>query len=155
MKKNLLYLFALVCSMAFFTACSDDDENTGLTVSEIVGDYTGSIQLALGDMEAQPLEGSYTIHVTAGSDASSVNVQLDKLTFESLELGPIPLEDCAVAINGNTATIKGSGPVALGFLGTVDVTMEGTSNGSTLSLDIDVPEAPMVGTVVATFEGTK
>lgn len=26
MKKNLFYLFALICSMSLFTACSDDDE---------------------------------------------------------------------------------------------------------------------------------
>ncbi len=26
MKKNLFYLFALICSMSFFTACSDDEE---------------------------------------------------------------------------------------------------------------------------------
>lgn len=28
MKKNLFYLFALICSMGLFTACSDDDDNT-------------------------------------------------------------------------------------------------------------------------------
>ncbi len=32
MKKNLFYLFALICSMSLFTACSDDDEDTGWTV---------------------------------------------------------------------------------------------------------------------------
>ena len=26
MKKNLFYLFALICSMSLFTACSDDDD---------------------------------------------------------------------------------------------------------------------------------
>ena len=28
MKKNLFYLFALICSMSLFTACSDDDDPT-------------------------------------------------------------------------------------------------------------------------------
>lgn len=33
MKKNLFYLFALICSMSLFTACSDDDEeDTGWIV---------------------------------------------------------------------------------------------------------------------------
>lgn len=32
MKKNLFYLFALICSMSLFTACSDDDEDTGWMV---------------------------------------------------------------------------------------------------------------------------
>ena len=26
MKKNLFYLFALICSMSLFTACDDDDD---------------------------------------------------------------------------------------------------------------------------------
>lgn len=32
MKKNLFYLFALICSMSLFTACSDDDEDTAWMV---------------------------------------------------------------------------------------------------------------------------
>lgn len=28
MKKNLMYLFTVLCSLSFFTACSDDDEKT-------------------------------------------------------------------------------------------------------------------------------
>lgn len=35
MKKNLFYLFALICSMSLFTACSDDDEE----VSPWAGTY--------------------------------------------------------------------------------------------------------------------
>lgn len=31
MKKNLLYAFALICSLSFFTACSDDEENANWT----------------------------------------------------------------------------------------------------------------------------
>ena len=27
MKKNLFFLFALICSMSLFTACSDDDDD--------------------------------------------------------------------------------------------------------------------------------
>ena len=27
MKKNLLYLFILICSVSLFTSCGDDDEN--------------------------------------------------------------------------------------------------------------------------------
>ena len=28
MKKNLLYLWALICSVSLLTACSSDDDNT-------------------------------------------------------------------------------------------------------------------------------
>lgn len=35
MKKNLFYLFALICSMSLFTACDDDDDE----VSPWIGTY--------------------------------------------------------------------------------------------------------------------
>ena len=40
MKKNLFYLFALICSMSLFTACSDDDDDKKEAVA---GTYTGTI----------------------------------------------------------------------------------------------------------------
>ena len=38
MKKNLFYLFALICSMSLFTACSDDDDE--------VSPWTGTYKMA-------------------------------------------------------------------------------------------------------------
>ena len=52
MKKNLFYLFALICSMSLFTACSDDDEapgNSGV-VGEVVGDYKGLMMFTMNQM---------------------------------------------------------------------------------------------------------
>ena len=34
MKKNLFYLFALICSMGLFTACSDDDDDKSCPVPQ-------------------------------------------------------------------------------------------------------------------------
>lgn len=40
MKKNLFYLFALICSVSLFTACSDDDDNgNDKPVNPLVGTY--------------------------------------------------------------------------------------------------------------------
>ena len=52
MKKNLFYLFALVCSLSLFTACSDDDEKKELTLSQViennlVGTYSGKLAIAV------------------------------------------------------------------------------------------------------------
>ena len=41
MKKNWLYLFALICSVALFTACSDDETPT-LPVTDINATYTST-----------------------------------------------------------------------------------------------------------------
>ena len=42
MKKNLFYyLFAMICSVALFASCSDDDDEvTGLTIDQVVGTFT-------------------------------------------------------------------------------------------------------------------
>lgn len=53
MKKNLFYLFALICSMSLFTACSDDDDevkslpevNTSYVSSELELTYGGEVLL--------------------------------------------------------------------------------------------------------------
>ena len=39
MKKNFFYyLFAVICSVALFTSCSDDDDAVkGLTIDNVVG----------------------------------------------------------------------------------------------------------------------
>lgn len=50
MKKNLFYLFALICSMSLFTACSDDDDAPDYSKaieSEIAGDYKGTLDIKL------------------------------------------------------------------------------------------------------------
>lgn len=46
MKKNLFFLFALICSVSLFTACSDDDDNKGGDENLISGPMVGTWQLA-------------------------------------------------------------------------------------------------------------
>ena len=41
MKKSLLYLFMLVCSVSLFSSCSDDDDVKYPVDSELVGAYKG------------------------------------------------------------------------------------------------------------------
>ena len=44
MKKNFFYyLFAVICSVALFTSCSDDDAVKGLTIDNVVGTFTGDL----------------------------------------------------------------------------------------------------------------
>lgn len=49
MKKNLFYLFALICSMSLFTACSNDDDPdyTQVIENEIAGEYKGALDISL------------------------------------------------------------------------------------------------------------
>ena len=41
MKKNLLYLFILICSVSLFTSCGDDDENDD-NKANVAGTYAGN-----------------------------------------------------------------------------------------------------------------
>ena len=46
MKKNLFFLFALICSVSLFTACSDDDDNKGGKDENLIsGPDGGNLQL--------------------------------------------------------------------------------------------------------------
>ena len=47
MKKSIFYLFAVVCAMCLFTACSDDDDddNKSVTVNSVVGTYKGTLKV--------------------------------------------------------------------------------------------------------------
>lgn len=66
MKKNLLYLFALICSMSLFTACSDDEDTTWKQIpsTEISGDD------ATLQVNGQPsAEGSVKLDVKNGEAA--------------------------------------------------------------------------------------
>ena len=49
MKKNLFYLFALICSMSVFTACKDDEEpEVPPTIEDVVAEYSGeNLKLAV------------------------------------------------------------------------------------------------------------
>lgn len=53
MKKNLFYLFVLLCSMSLFTACKDDDEpEVPPTIEDVVAEYSGeNLKLTVEGMD--------------------------------------------------------------------------------------------------------
>lgn len=89
MKKNLFYLFALICSMSLFTACSDDDDTTwqqiptdeisvedGATLN-INGEIskTGTVQMTVKNQSEATLALK---NVIPGYSDLDVNVELEK-----------------------------------------------------------------------------
>ena len=45
MKKSLLYLFMLVCSVSLFSSCGDDDDVKYPVDSELAGAYKGKMDV--------------------------------------------------------------------------------------------------------------
>lgn len=75
MKKNLLYLFALICSMSLLTACNDDDKpEVPPTVEDIVAEYAGE-DLKLTVSGAEPTTDA-KIELAKGENSEKVTIIL-------------------------------------------------------------------------------
>ena len=86
MKKNLFYLFALICSMSLFTACSDDDDEVK-SLPEVNASYVSSeLELTYG---GEVLLGKKVTFYTA--DGKSADITLEgadiALTKEAMASG--------------------------------------------------------------------
>ncbi len=146
MKKNLLYLFAIICSMSLFVACSDDDDDDKDYASEVVGNYAGTMKITA---EAEIPDLPQTVNVTRASNAKA-NIKI--VGFSIPVVMPTPTDinaECAVAPSGSNYALNGTAKVATP-VGNLDVTVTGTVSGNTLTLNIPV----MTGISVA-FTGTK
>ena len=95
MKKNLFYLFALICSMSLFTACSDDDDNSWqkLPQGEIVAsnvslqlngqNTTGTVSFNALNLESAAVGLKDVID---GYSDVTVDVKMEKQTDGSFKL---------------------------------------------------------------------
>ena len=108
MKKNLFYLFALICSMSLFTACSDDDDPDYSKVieEEIAGNYKGTLDIKLdGTTIASSLPKNITIS-KAGN--SAINLLLADFTLMTMDLGDIELKNCQLSQKDNSYSFTGT-----------------------------------------------
>lgn len=152
MKKSIIYyLFAVVCTVCLFTACDDDDDNTAttLTVDNIVGTYTGTMDITLaGATVADDLATSITV---AKVSSSSVTVSLSNFTITGVLETPVDIQaTCTVTSGGDDLNLSGSTTVSIMGL-EVPVTVTGDSDGKELDLDIAVTTLG----VTVDFDGTK
>lgn len=149
MKKSVFYyLFAVICTVCLFTACSDDDDddNKVLTVDNIVGTYPGDLDVTLAGTEVAK-DVAASIVVTRVDD-SKVKVSLSNFTIPGVLPVPMTIDATCdvVKLNGQT-TIDMS---ALG-MGELAVVITGDADGKELDLDIAVATMK----VVVDFEGRK
>ena len=100
MKKSLLYLFMLVCSVTLFTGCSDDDDNGGGNLamalqSSVVGTYEGDLRVVLPELH---LDNTQERKIFVKADGQE-NVQLVLRDF-SIEVAGSPVTVGDIDVSG-------------------------------------------------------
>ncbi|MDO4164170.1 MAG: PCMD domain-containing protein [Bacteroides sp.] len=160
MKKSLFYLFALICSMSLFTACSDDDDAPDYSEvidSEIAGGYKGLLSVYL---EGNALQSNVPQKITV-TKAGTAAINLSLADFSLIiPVGDVNLQNCTLQQNGSSYTFTGEDDLNVTVSGTTltaDIDISGTiSDGSiTVDLDIDAVVGQQEQDVTVTFRGTK
>ena len=117
MKKNLFYLFALICSVSLFTSCSDDDDKLKSPVGETTFTEANGLTLTYS---GESMLGKQVRFTPQGDKAiitiSSTGLDLSGLvrsTGQSTAGGVIPGESATILnvdlnINGEKVTFEGT-----------------------------------------------
>lgn len=154
MKKSILYyLFAVVCTVCLFTACSDDDDDDvkGLTVDNIVGTYTGTLEVMGQNVPNVPITVSKI-------DAGKVKVELKNFAFAGITVGNVSA-DCTATPDseGDELNLHGTTNVQVADLQGISlpVTIAGDATATKLDVDITITGIPAIGNITVEYEGTK
>ncbi|KAB4811621.1 hypothetical protein GAG66_23080 [Bacteroides thetaiotaomicron] len=163
MKKNLLYLWALICSVSLLTACSSDDDNTVndettppeeeavVTAPDVVGTYWGNL-----DISMLP-DGSDQEVVIA--DGLPKFITFSQVSDTELKMGDIVIDKCAVKKETDASTFTGQQDLTFqgdaAALGTCATSIEGTVQSGNATMNIQVKVPALKQTVKVAFSGVK
>lgn len=81
MKKNVFYLFVLICVMSLFTSCGDDD-NTKVSPN---GTYSGDLRVVftMGDIPfLSPIDSKEIVQLVKGSSDNKFSFSLKNFMIE-------------------------------------------------------------------------
>lgn len=173
MKKNLLYLWALVCSASLLMACSNDDENgkkneePAVTAPAVVGTYRGNLDISMtpdGSDQETVIADGLTKNITI-SQVSDTEVKMELKDFELflggtiLKLGDITIDKCVVTKDGTSSTFTGQQSLtfqgAAAALGSCATSVEGDVEGNNIDMDILVKVPTLKQSVKVSFDGVK
>ena len=164
MKKNLLYLLALVCSITFFAACSSDDDdskkNEGnepeeeavVTAPDVVGTYWGNLNISMiadGSDQENVIADGVPKFITF-SQVSDTEIKIELKDFE-LFMNVKKGEGISTFTGQQQLTFAGEAAA----LGACDVTVAGTVEGADANMTINVKVPTLQQTVKVTYSGVK
>ena len=141
MKKNLFYVFALICSMSLFTACSDDEEpnwkklptqeisteNLTLTTNS-QGTLDASVKLTMSDAQNGVLTLNNAIR---GLNEVEINVTVEEQNdgaFKFQGVKVVETKTRAISDLVSSTTVKVAGTITLEGKAEVAVTTEAAGN---------------------------
>ncbi|MDD3038700.1 MAG: PCMD domain-containing protein [Bacteroides sp.] len=173
MKKNLLYLCALVCTASLFVACSSDDDNgkkeepPTITAPAVVGTYRGNMDITMtpdGSDQEMVIADGLMKNITI-SQVSDTEVKMELKEFELfingtiLKLGDIVVDKCVVKKDGTSYNFTGQQNLTFqgagAMLGTCATTVDGDVEGGDIDMDILVKVPALSQTVKVSFDGVK
>ncbi|MEY8720370.1 PCMD domain-containing protein [Bacteroides stercorirosoris] len=154
MKKNLFYLFALICSVSLFTSCSDDDDPVYPIEEELAGTYKGTLDI---ELDGNPVGVGLPKNITiAKSGNNIISLELKDFSFMGNNLGTIKLEKCALKQNGTSYSFTGNQELNLANgIGKCNVNVAGTLNNGKAEVNLDIAVEQLGETVKVVYKGDK
>ena len=159
MKKNLFYLFALICSMSLFTACSDDEggDVPPIVDDTISGAYMGSMDVYYEPNTVIANDLRQRITITKSSDtALGLELKDFSITVAGTEIaiGDLTVNNCPVTLANDVYSFTGSTTQTL-VVGECDITLEGTIQNGDIDMTIHVSVAAGAMQVRVEYTGSK
>lgn len=160
MKKNIIYLFMLLCSFSVLVSCKDDDNSLPIE-EKVSGIYKGSLDIMMyseGSDAGIEISKNLPQKVTlskVGDDA--VKMELKNLNVMGMEFGTISIDHGVVIGNGDSYTFTGEQMLDLTDqkLGKCDVKVDGIVSNNTIILNIDVTVPVLSQLVKVKFAGNR
>lgn len=168
MKKNLLCLFVLMCSVSLFTACSDDDpKNTGpdftLLQDAVVGTYDGGLKVSMNGANLTPEAISQRIFVKA-EGVDKAELSLKDFSFLDFAVGDIVVS--GISLSGDASQValqETETAMNHAVLGNLTIKVSGTVSNEKGNLNINVIQkggsvegGPVEDMdIVVSFDGTR
>lgn len=162
MKKNFLYLFTVLCTLSFFTACGDDDDpKVPENVLDVNAAYSGD-KLALKYGDSDLLGKEVTFATEDGKTATitmkglfSISDLMPKADQQAPAMAPgvIPgevtttLSDVKLTLSGEKYTFEGEYTGAAGVKASYSGEVQ--KDKLTMSVKANMPEGDLVGTTWA------
>ena len=161
MKKKMFYLFALLCSMSLFTACSDDDDAVDYSKvieEEIAGNYKGLMDVFYEEPELEIAQDMVQKITIKKSSSTSLGLELKNFSITlngaTILIGDLALDNCPLTVEGEKYSFSGDAELDL-VVGKCATSIVGSVVGSTIELTIKVNVDNGAMKVRVEYEGTK